>query len=126
MQVNMELDKHGVALTSYFPRRLVQGRPQLHISQLKGHDYLLNASCPLPDQLPTESASTGLVQPSGSVLTNLSMLQQPPAMELPVGFRQTELELKGPILLDGQWQENSAVKDRIEVSEEAELLAVAA
>lgn len=44
----MVLDKDGVALTSYFPRRLLPGRPQRHISALRGNDYMLHASCALP------------------------------------------------------------------------------
>ena len=83
LQVNMELDKHGVALRSYFPRRLLRGRPHRHLAMRKGHDYTLDASCALPTPLligDSSSASAGSLvpqQPRHSNLTEPSMVWQP-------------------------------------------------
>ena len=64
----MVLDKDGVALTSYFPRRLLPGRPQRHISALRGHDYMLHASCALPIAACSSGLRNGLQQTVGGII----------------------------------------------------------
>ena len=79
----MELDKHGVALRSYFPRRLLRGRPHRHLAMRKGHDYIKDASCALPvPPLVEDSSSDGgsslmLEQSPRENLTESGMLWQP-------------------------------------------------
>ena len=82
----MELDRHGVALRSYFRRNLVRGRPQRHLSMLKGHDYTRDASCALPqDALIDGVKGEMLVLPKDRVIAeqlrvadgSSSSLQQP-------------------------------------------------
>ena len=68
LQCNMVLDKNGVALTSYFPRRLLPGRPQRHISALRGHDYMLHASCALPIAACTSGLLSGLQSAVGDII----------------------------------------------------------
>ena len=70
----MELDRHGVALKSYFRRHLVPGRPQRHLSVRKGHDYMRDASCPLPLVLTNNSSSQALVPPQDSVMSGQMQL----------------------------------------------------
>lgn len=60
----MELDPHGVALTSYFPRHLLRGKPQRHISMLRGHDYMVDTTCALA--APLQSSS---LHPQDTLLT---------------------------------------------------------
>ena len=64
----MVLDKDGVALTSYFPRRLLPGRPQRHISALRGHDYMLHASCALPYAACSNGLRSGLQHAGGDII----------------------------------------------------------
>ena len=84
LQVNMELDKHGVALRSYFPRRLLRGRPHRHLAMRKGHDYTLDASCVLPDASVLEDSSSSssrdslvLQQQPHSIMTEPGMVWRP-------------------------------------------------
>lgn len=80
LQCNMVLDKNGVALTSYFPRRLLRGRPQRHISVLRGHDYMLHASCALPTAACSSGPRDGLQQTVGGViLPGLASMPHEPA-----------------------------------------------
>ena len=145
MQVNMELDRHGVALKSYFRRHLVRGRPQRHLSMRQGHDYMQDASCPLPppatldggisqtlaashesamaERLQLSDCNTGPVHQQGHALEELSVLWQPrleAAPHMP--------DLQEATLLDSESgrREASCSMDVRDLVEEEELAAAAA
>ena len=148
MQVNMEIDRHGVALKSYFRRHLVPGRPQRHLSMRKGHDYVRKASCLLPtaalsngpssnilpmpqngilpEQLHAASGSSGLVHQQGAVLREPSLVWQPdivPATHMPhlEDANLVELAARG-----SAWEEGSLSEAVRELVEEEEMAAAAA
>ena len=132
----MDLDKHGVALRSYFPRRLLRGRPHHHLAMRKGHDYTLDASCALPTPaLITDSGSSGggslvLQQPQHGMLTEPNMLwqldQSLTAARGAVEDTSEAAALQTAVHDDAEWLEgHSAGTVRVE-HEEEELLAVTA
>ena len=151
MQVNMEIDRHGVALKSYFRRHLVPGRPQRHLSMREGHDYMRDASCPLPaaalsngpssnmlampqdgilaEQLQFARGSSGLVHHAGQqgvVAKEPSLVWQPdtvPATHMPHLEEATLVELA---TRGSAWEEGSCSETLRELVEEEELAAAAA
>ena len=148
MQVNMELDVHGVALKSYFRRHLVRGRPQRHLSMRQGHDYMRNASCPLPQpalissdsghvlekpqeavpagQLPDADDNGSLVNHRGEPFNEASEVWQPgiaTVMQMPRSPGTPLVEL-GPG--DVEWEEASCSGIVRVAIEEEELAAAAA
>lgn len=144
----MELDRDGVALQSYFRRHLVRGRPQRHLSMRQGHDYVRDASCPLPlPALISDSSSATLAMSQDSALAEQPQLadcrsglmhQQVDALKEPVVAWQPELEaamqvrhLEGAACVDfaaggGGWGEHSCSQPVRELIEEQELAAAAA
>ena len=139
---------HGVALKSYFRRHLVRGRPQCHLSLRQGHDYVRDASCPLPlPALINDSSSLTLATSQDSVLADQPYLadcrsgvmrQQADALEEPNVAWQSELEAAMrmpdaeeaacPDLAAGKsgWKKPSCSQTVKELVEEEELTAAAA
>ena len=136
LQVNMELDKHGVALRSYFPRRLLRGRPHRHLAMRKGHDYTLDASCALPTPpliKDCSGASTGSPvpqQPGHSILTEPGMIWQPDqsliAATDAVEDTPEAAALQVAVHGDAEWLESNSAEGVSAEHEEEELLAVTA
>ena len=137
LQVNMELDKHGVALRSYFPRRLLRGRPHRHLAMRRGHDYTLDASCALPtpplikDSSGVSSGSnSGRQQPLHSVLSEAGMVWQPGqsliAASGAVEDTSEAAALQTAVHGDAEWLESNAAGTVNAEHEEEELLAVTA
>ena len=138
MQVNMELDKHGVALRSYFPRRLLRGRPHRHLAMRKGHDYTLDASCALPtppfieDSSSSSSSGDSLVlqPPPRNVLTKTGMVWQPDqsliAASGAVEDTSEAAALQTAVHGDAEWLKSNSAESVSAEHEEEELLAVTA
>ena len=138
LQVNMELDKHGVALRSYFPRRLLRGRPHRHLAMRKGHDYTLDASCALPtppfieDSSSSSSSSDSLVlqPPPRNVLTKTGMVWQPDqsliAASGAVEDTSEAAALQTAVHGDAEWLKSNSAESVSAEHEEEELLAVTA
>ena len=134
-QVNMELDKHGVALRSYFPRRLLRGRPHRHLAMHKGHDYILDASCALPTPSLIEDSSSSrrssslvLEQCARHTVTEPGMLMQPgQSLAAGSGAVQDSSEtaaLQRTVPGNAEWLESKLMGSVCVEHDEEELLAV--